>query len=97
MANKYQEHSKAPMVDMDRLPKPYLMQRVYDDPRDNSNQAFVNTFSEKARLEEGGWIVIKPVETGDSIGREEGYEYKYDPNGKNTFNGLPATKTRRRV
>ena len=72
------------------------LQRVCDDPRNNSNQVFVNTFSEKAKLEEAGWTVIQPVEIGASIGREEGYEYKYDPQGKDTFNGLPATKTRRR-
>ena len=97
MANKYQEHSKAPVVDMNKLPTPVVMQRrTSRDSRDDSNETVVTTFSEKSRLEQSGCSVVRRINMGDTIGYENQYEYKYNLNGTDTFNGLPATKTRRK-
>ena len=97
MANKYQEYSKAPVIDMNELPTPVVMQRRTScDSRDDSNKTVVTTFSEKSRLEQSGCSVVRRINTGDTIGYKNQYEYKYNLNGTDTFNGLPATKTRRK-
>ena len=97
MANKYQEYSKAPVVVMNKLPTPVVMQRrTSRDSRDDSNETVVTTFSEKSRLEQSSCSVVRQINMGDTIGYKNQYEYKYNLNGTDTFNGLPATKTRRK-
>ena len=97
MANKYEKYSKAPAIDMNELPTPVVMQRrTSRDSRDDSNETVVTTFSEKSRLEQSGCSVVRQINMGDTIGYKNQYEYKYNLNGTDTFNGLPATKTRRK-